>query len=137
MITRTVLIIDDNHLDRYIISEFLGSITECKYEFIEASNAEKGLEILDEIIPDCILLDNIMMGYDMNGIDSLPFIKKTQNKFTPIIMVTGSPTPELEEQALAQGVSYFLDKLQIEPEFLHNLISKLIVKNTALREMTV
>jgi CheY-like chemotaxis protein len=136
METRKVLIIDDSNIDRYMLCEYLKSIQTVRYEFLEASSAEMGLELLDEIIPDCILLDNIMIGYEMDGVDSLPFIKKTRNKFTPIIMITGSPTEKIEKQALDNGVTFFLDKIKLNPFYLHEHIEKAIKLNTELRAMT-
>jgi len=136
MKTKKILIIDDSNIDRYMLCEYLKSIQTVKYEFLEASSAEMGLELLDEIIPDCILLDNIMIGYEMNGIDALPFIKKTRNKFTPIIMITGSPTKAIEERAIDNGVSFFLDKVLLDPFFLHEHIEKAIKLNSELRAMT-
>jgi len=134
--TRKVLIIDDSNIDRYMICEYLKSIQTMKYEFLEASSAEMGLELLDEIIPDCILLDNIMIGYEMDGVDALPFIKKTRNKFTPIIMITGSPTEEIEHRVMEQGVAFYLDKIKLDPFYLHEHISEAIKFNSQLRAMT-
>jgi CheY-like chemotaxis protein len=136
MKTRTVLIIDDSNIDRFMICEYLKSVQTCNYEFFEASSAEMGLQLLDEIIPDCILLDNIMVGHDMDGVDALPFIKKTRNKFTPIIMVTGSPTEEIEKKALDGGVVFYLDKINLDPDVLHEHIDISIERNTELRAMT-
>lgn len=137
METLKVLIIDDSNMDRYVLCEYLKAVQNVNYEFIEASSAEMGLEILDEIIPDCILLDNIMIGYEMDGVDALPFIKKTRNKFTPIIMVTGSPTKEIEKRALDQGVAFYLDKLDLDSLYLHEHIQQAMTLNSELRAMTV
>ena len=133
---KTILIIDDSHLDRYIITEFLGSGGDYNYEFIECSTVEQGLAVLDNLIPDCILLDNIMPDSDMGGIKALPMIKDTINKLTPIIMITGAPDDDAREIALSQGASYFLDKTKIEPDMLNNLIVDLIEQNEAIRKMT-
>lgn len=135
METKKILIIDDSNIDRYLICEYLRQISYVRYEFIEASNAETGLQILDEIIPDCILLDNVMIGCEMNGVDALPFIKKTRNKLTPVIMVTGSLTEELKNKAISEGVSGFQDKMNLMPETLHQSIVDAIALNTELSTM--
>ena len=136
MHTRTVLIIDDSNIDHFMICEYHKSIQTCKYEFFEASSAEMGLQLLDEIIPDCILLDNIMVGQNMDGVDTLPFIKKTRNKFTPIIMVIVSPTEEIANNTLNEGVLFYLDKINLDPFVLHNHIDIAIERSSELRAMT-
>ncbi|PIR33128.1 MAG: hypothetical protein COV36_03225 [Alphaproteobacteria bacterium CG11_big_fil_rev_8_21_14_0_20_44_7] len=136
METRTVLIIDDSSIDRLLITEYLRTIKDCNYSFIEASSAEVGLQILDEIIPDAILLDNMMEDVGMNGVDAVPFIKKTRNKFTPIIMITSNPLESIRKQAMEAGVAHFMDKLALVPQVLHETITKYMQLNTELRAMT-
>lgn len=137
MLNRTVLLIDDSNVDRFIICEFLKNAEGCRYEFLEVSNSDTALKLLDEIIPDCILLDNYMLGNGMDGVDLVPFIQKTQNKFTPIIMITGIPSKEIEEKALGAGVAYYLEKTNLDPKILHDHISFAIKKNSELRAMVV
>lgn len=131
---RTILLIDDSHLDRYIIAEFLGTIDGCRYKLIECSSTQAGLIALDKTVPDCVLLDNIMIGSNMNGIEALPFIRKAKNKLTPVIMITGSSSEKVKKLAMNNGVSYFMDKMKLSPELLHSVIGDLVEQNKEQRQ---
>ena len=137
MYTYKILVIDDSEMDRLLLTSWLQNSQTANYEVIEASSAEEGLEILDEIIPDCILLDNIMLGSEMSGVDSLPFIKKTRNKQTPIIMVTGSPEEDVKKRALKNGVAFFLSKMDLSLDYLEVHIQESISIHEETRAMTV
>lgn len=51
-----VLIIDDNEVDRYLYRRFLEQ-RPAEYEVHEAEDGERGLVLVEQIDPDCILLD--------------------------------------------------------------------------------
>jgi CheY-like chemotaxis protein len=51
-----VLIIDDNEVDRYLYRHFLEQRSS-GYEVHEAEDGERGLVMIQQVNPDCVLLD--------------------------------------------------------------------------------
>ena len=81
-----ILTVDDSRMIRMIIINTLKSLG---YEALEAANADKALEVLEEKSSEInlILLDWNMPG--MNGYDLLKIIKSSDRfKHIPVMMVT-------------------------------------------------
>ncbi len=103
---QTVLIAEDNELNR----EMLKAILESDYEIKEASD---GKEAIDYIRNDkdvaLVLLDLYMPKVD--GFDVLREIKKMGlEKFLPVIMISGENAVEAELKAFDLGVNDFIHK---------------------------
>lgn len=104
-----VLIVDDNHHMRLLLKELLRSANIQDIE--EASEPIEALELLKTKYVDIILVD-----HNMPTIDGTEFVKiirnssDSNNKFVPIIMVTGYSELSKVMAARDAGVNEFLVK---------------------------
>ncbi len=101
----SVLIIEDNREN----IDGLRSMLEDEYEIYIAINGQKGISLLNNIIPDIILLD---IGLpDINGFDVLRMIKKINGcENIPVIFITGEKEIVDEEYGLELGASDYIKK---------------------------
>jgi len=107
-----VLIIDDHALFRVGLQ---GLLEQRGIEVVDAvAEGAKGLQLIDELKPDIILLDLRMP--DMNGLDVLRQAKK-QNVVAPIVMLTTSNEEQDLVEALRNGAQGYLLK-DMEPDEL-------------------
>ena len=80
-----ILIVDDSPVEIKIISRLLGD----GYEILEATNGQMAFRLINETMPDLILLDIIMPG--MDGL-SICKVLKSQNAThdIPVIFITSA-----------------------------------------------
>ena len=98
------MIIDDEKIYRDEISEFLKSRD---YEVLEAEKPSKGLEILQNIEIDIVILDYNLP--EMNGIEVLKKIKAFNDEIE-VIMITGFGKMNTVIEAMRFGASDFFPK---------------------------
>jgi CheY-like chemotaxis protein len=88
------MIVEDESVTAMLMSKFLKlkghSITGL------ASTGEEAMELIDKEIPDIILMD-IQLADNMNGIDTITEIRKTHK--IPVIFLTGFPEENIRAQA--------------------------------------
>jgi two-component system nitrogen regulation response regulator NtrX len=101
---KTILIIDDDKSVR----ESLKMILEYdRYEVEFAENGEQGLQKIDRMPVDVVLLDIKMSG--MDGIEVLTKIRQKNEKI-PVVMISGHGTIETAVEATKLGAFDFLSK---------------------------
>ena len=104
---RTVLVIEDNDMNREILCEILSD----DYEVLEAENGQVGLEVLERE-GDKIAL--VMLDAYMPVCDGFEFLRRKQKEprldSVPVIMMTASNTVEDEIRCLEMGASDFITK---------------------------
>ena len=101
---KTILIVEDDEAVRQAIAEV---VQLYGWQVLEASNGIHGLRIFENQLPDIVLADVIMAGFD--GFQLAAGIKSISPKAT-VIMMTAFGTSELRQKAQAAGVSAFLRK---------------------------
>lgn len=83
--TATILIVDDDDLDRFLVSLVLDA---AGYHVIEAPSAEAALHIIGTAAPDAMIVD-----YVMTGMDGTEFCRQVRAQpelqNVPIVMRTG------------------------------------------------
>ncbi len=123
-----ILIIDDEELFR----EDLATILSRKgYDCKTAANAEEGLKLVTEFLPEIILSDIVMP--DKNGIDLLNDILQVHPEAS-VIMMTAFGTLDTAINAFRKGaVDYILKPLVIEDVL--NKISRLSEQKKLIREI--
>ena len=102
----SILIIDDNTIDRELLAEILG-----EYEIFQAVDGEEGLEILNLHYNEIavVLLDVIMPK--MDGYDFLQEWKQDAKVASiPVIVITGIDSVEQELKCLELGATDFIRK---------------------------
>jgi len=100
----TILIIDDS---TYMRSKIRNALKASGYKFLEAESGSKALQMIQEHLPDCIILDLIMPE-----IDGLKILKSLHDKQleTPVIVVTADIQESVREQCLQFGAKAFVNK---------------------------
>ena len=118
----TILIFEDNEIDRAILVELFQS----EYKILEAANGKEGIALLNTHFASIaiVLLDNFMP--EMDGFAVLEHVKEKNipNKI-PFIMITGETSTELEIKGYEYGiVSYITKPYQVDvvKQVVHNAI---------------
>ena len=101
---RTILIVDD---EESIIQSLDGILTDEGFEVISAKSGQIGLEKIEEVIPDLVLLDIWMPGID--GIETLIKIKENYPNLQ-VVMMSGHGTIETAVKATKLGAYDFIEK---------------------------
>lgn len=112
----TILIIDDDEIDRENYRRMLEHSTVFRCEIVEAANAKNALLKLNESTVDCILLDYQLP--DMDGIKLLKQIKNEYGKFIPVIMLTGHGSEDIAVNAMKAGAIDYIVKSNLYPDIL-------------------
>ena len=100
-----ILIVDDSTDTLKFLAEV---IEPSGANILIAMTGEKALEVVDEVIPDVILLDAIMPG--IGGFETCRLLKRNSSlKHVPIIFMTGlSESENIVEGLRAGGVDYLV-----------------------------
>jgi len=93
----TVLVIDDNQSIRSLLARVLRG----SYKVLLADSVESALSIIEHARPSVVITDYEMPG--RNGIEGAKAIRRAIPHVT-IIMLSGSATDDLAQEALRQGV---------------------------------
>jgi len=116
-----ILVIEDNEDNIYLIKSFLK-----KYEIIEASSGEEGVDLALKEKPDLILMDIQLLGID--GLETTRRIRKSDKK-TSIIALTSYAMAGDKQKALKAGCTGYIEK-PINPDtFLADVEKYLGKKN--------
>jgi len=111
---RNILVVDDSETNLLLLEAVLGDES---YNVITAISAKEAYEILDENIPDLILLDLLMPNE--NGFDVIKKLQLNEEyKKIPIIIVTAFANEENTTKANKYGVSDVIEKPIDIPVFL-------------------
>ena len=104
-----VLVVDDNHYMRVIVSTMLRSMGITMIR--EASDGIDALEITRDWRPDVIIIDLIMEQLD--GIEFTKLVRRgsdSPNPYVPIIMMTGHTDRRHVLEARDAGINEFIAK---------------------------
>ena len=103
---KTRLLVVDNEMD---VCNFVKSFFEIRgFDVLTALNGDEALKVLDHVKPDLIILD-VMMRTDREGIDYLPQVKK-KSPDSRIIIITGVDDKETVEAAKSLGADDYITK---------------------------
>ena len=105
--TKTILIVDDNQINREILKKFLKD----HYKLVEAENGQIALDILSK---NRIEFSAVLLDLSMPVMDGYTFLSRVQEdsrlKNIPIIVTTSHSESEKEIQALKIGAWDFVTK---------------------------
>ncbi len=118
----TVLVVDDTESNIDIAVEALGE----QYEISVALDGESALEIVEEEVPDLILLD-IMMP-DMDGYEVCKRLKAAEKtRSIPVVFLSAITGEEEKQKGFDLGAVDYLTK-PIEPKALQDTVSRILSK---------
>jgi DNA-binding NtrC family response regulator len=99
-----ILVIDDEQGIRSLLDTLL---SRKGYEVVLAASGQKGLELFRREHPDAVVLDLKMP--EMDGMTVLKHIRNIDQKL-PVVVLTGTGTPETEQEVYAVGATEFVEK---------------------------
>lgn len=117
----TVLIVDDHAVVRQGVRTLLGMHPDLQVVG-EAESAEEALPLVEELVPDVVLLDLLLPG--MNGVEATRQIKRLSPR-SQIVVLTSSAEDEHIFPALRAGALSYLLK-DIRPRELAESIRKAV-----------
>lgn len=103
----------------------------CKFEIIEAPTGEDAIEIINNNLPDIMLLDNKLPG--IQGIEVLEYVSKNHLDIV-VIMITSYASLEVAVKATKNGAFDFIPK-PFTPQELRSSMET-ITKQVYFRRMT-
>jgi len=110
---KTIFVVDDNNTNLLLAEEAL----EDHYEVITVLSAEIMFELLDNLIPEIILLD-IMMP-EMDGFEALKRLKAdARYAGIPVVFLTGRSGAETEARGFELGIVDIIEKPFSAPALL-------------------
>ncbi len=119
-----ILIIEDDPKSCKLLRDVLNA---SGYRTSEAENAEDGIKIAQESIPELILMDIRLPG--MSGIDALRILRSdTKTSAIPIVAVTASVMQTQQAEARDAGFDAIEHK-PVNVQSLLGIIRKLIARN--------
>lgn len=123
-----ILIVEDNSQ----ISGFISEIIRDSYTCFTAENGRSGLAIAASIIPDLIIVDEMMPI--MSGFEMVRRIKKHPRLSSiPIIMLTAKSDNKTENESIKLGIDVFMTK-PFEPAVLLARIDHLLKGRSEIKE---
>lgn len=125
---KKILIVEDNELNRAILSEILSG----DYQVLEAGNGQEALDILRSAKDTIALILLDMMMPVMDGYTFLDRIKDDAAlSAIPVIVMTQSDSEADEVAALAHGATDFVPKPYRPQVILHRVASLIKLRETA------
>ena len=104
---KIILVIEDDPLNMKLVTDLLEAAGG--FEVIKASNRKSVFEILQQTIPDLIVLD--LQLPDIDGFEIMKRLKSNERtKSIKVIAMTSSITLEDEEQMAEFGFNHYIHK---------------------------
>ena len=124
-IPKKILMVEDAREMRILVKKLIEKKT--KWEFYEAEDGKKALEIINKVKPDVIVLDAMMPN-----MDGFEFLKHLRNDLAtatiPVIMLTAIKEVDTEVKGLELGADDFLNK-PFNAKILFARIKRLLVRS--------
>lgn len=122
MVKKVVLLVDDNELNRKVISKIVESVG---YDVVMAGSGVEALQIYNHDKPDLILMDCRMP--DMDGFDTTRIIRQIERvnemKRIPVVAVTADDKSDEWERCVDAGMDDFIAK-PVDVSKLADIIQK-------------
>ncbi len=126
--TATVLLIDDDELVRQSIAAYL---SDSGFDLLQADDGPSGLEMVQRLSPDVVLLDLRMP--EMDGLEVLDRLRQADEEL-PVIVVTGAGVLKDAVEALRMGAFDFISKPIVDMAILEHSIRKALERTRLRRE---
>jgi two-component system, chemotaxis family, chemotaxis protein CheY len=118
-----ILIVDDSPTIRQILKTYL---TGRSFEFVEADNGERALQLAKLMPVELVIADVRMPG--MDGLELTRAIRGSETprvRELPVILLTGDKSEEMKAEGLAAGATAFVQK-PVSSENLKRIVNELL-----------
>jgi two-component system, cell cycle response regulator DivK len=105
-VSRTILVIEDNEQNRYLVTFLL---ERHGYRVVAAADGQRGIEAARDLLPAAILLDVQLPTMDGYAV-ARALRGHAVLRDTPIVAVTSYAMPGDREKALAAGCTGYIEK---------------------------
>lgn len=122
---KKILVIDD---EEPILRHFRDLLKLLDYEPLTATNSDEGIELARDEGISLIITDLCMPG-ERSEIQHVLKLREVAGK-TPIVVISGYPTPEVMEACEKIGITDFLTK-PFELSFVSEILEKTLSEDTA------
>jgi two-component system chemotaxis response regulator CheY len=102
-----ILIADDSRVMRQIVTRTLRQAGFDGHDLVEAADGKQALEMTEAEKPDLVISDWNMP--ELTGVEVLRKLRATGNE-VKFGFVTSECTPEMQQQAEAEGAAFFIIK---------------------------
>lgn len=119
-----IIVVDDAHSDRTLISGLLSRELDCKVQ--TAENGEAALDYIDAERPDVVLTDLQMPG--MDGLTLLQTIKE-EYPMIPVVLITAQGSEDVAATAMKAGATSYVPKRRLA-EDLSRTVERIIAGTT-------
>ena len=121
------MVVDDNADVRRLVKKVLERAGNL---IVEAASGEEALSMVEELIPDLVLMD-IRLSGAIDGLETAERMRKDARlDRTPIVALTASVFAEDRDRALAAGCAGFIAK-PVDITSLPALVEKFIAREAA------
>lgn len=101
-----ILIVEDNPLNMELAADLLNA---AGYEVLQATTAERGIQLARSVLPDLILMDTSLPG--MDGLQATRILKgDAATEHIPVVSLTANAMKGDEETARAAGAMAYVTK---------------------------
>ncbi len=109
-----IVLIEDSPTDRAVFSQWL---RKAGHEVVEADNAEQGLEIVRDQLPQLVLMDVVLPG--MSGFQATRALARdAATKHIPVIIVSTKAMETDKAWGLRQGAADYIVKPPREEDLI-------------------
>jgi two-component system sensor histidine kinase/response regulator len=124
----SLLIIDDDSVDRESYKRFLSSDKAGSYQIVEASNAQEGARLFRAASYDCVVLDYCLPGAD--GLQLLRALRDEDSSAakSPVVMMTGQGNEAVAVEAMKLGIADYLVKDGLTAEAFRRAIKNAVCR---------
>ncbi len=123
---QSLLVVDDNEIDREAVVRALKG----HYRVAEADSAEHGLQLFEQVRPDCVLLDYRLP--DAEGIDVLRELVRGGGA---VVVFTGQGNQKLAVEAMKEGALDYLVKEALDSKVLLLAVRSAIERSSLRRDL--
>ncbi len=125
-----LLLIEDNPGDADLIAMHLAEIPGYEFEIFQASSLQSAMEILGQADLDAAVLDLSLP--DSYGMETLRRVRAIRSDID-FIVLSGSYSEALSQQALAEGACDFISKSDISSKMLTNSLLYVLERQRAIK----
>lgn len=125
----TVLVVDDCRLDQRLVGELLRKTTTLDVQF--ASDGVEALAAIRKHAPDLVITDLFMPN--MDGMELVAALGR-EDPLVPIVMMTGSGSDEIAQEAVNSGARAYVPKHALS-RLLPSIVEQLLTLCREKREL--